>query len=113
MTKMLDLHPDTGVSCDFYGHFCGLNAVFYTPGGRERVAELVRKYPLRTYEERYPTSKYEDVITPRNRHAVEVLDRIVRIANRRLVDSETFTDEFFIRLAEKARKLVYANRHIF
>ena len=84
--EMLQISARTGLSGDYLNEFAGPVQLIYnglrtgrnvTPELRERLLES----PLRTYEERFPPSKYPNLYTPSNRQQIIDLNTLAHATN--------------------------------
>lgn len=94
----------TGISRDYFDEYAAKIVAFETCG-RTGVAKEFVGHPVPTYTELYPPDRYSFSCQAGSR--AYVLDIVARIANRRLTNSELFTDEFFKRLINKAYTLIF------
>lgn len=101
---MTSMHRATEIDRDYMNEYTAIIAAFESEG-RSFVAESVTKCPIRSYSQRYSLGTH--LVPSRALYDVEVLDRVSRIANKRLRGPNDFTDQFFMRLVNKVHELLY------
>lgn len=95
----------TGISWNYFDSEYARKIAAYETYGRPGVSKEFHDHPVRPYTELYPPDKY--YFTPEAAWRAVVLDRISRVANRRLTDPNSFSNEFFKRLVNKAYVTIF------
>ncbi len=105
MEQAPQIWPGTGMSQDYFNEYGG--KVMKLEFGLEKVADLFRRHPVKRYEERFPATVYQDVVTPENQWRVQRLDEIAQEANARFSDVSRFTKDDFERTVTEVRCLIW------
>ncbi len=119
MREVPQINKGTGISYSYFQEYGTKVALLemddpaekmgFPKDRKERLAELFRKYPIKKYEECFPTAEFLNVVTDKNRGAISSLDEIAGEANSRFIDSNNFTLDDFRGIAVKAYSLVYGS----
>lgn len=105
MIDVPQIVKETGVSADYYNEYWGKTSKF-ARGGIELVAEGFREYPIKKYEDRYPTPPFQNVVNETNRVQVLRLDEIAEDANKRMTNPANFTEQDFKLLINEVNRLI-------
>jgi hypothetical protein len=101
--KQLPQRDELGVSRDY------INVVFSAIGrydalGAKGLIEYFQKNgALQTYEERFPSSEYRDVVTPENQEIISRIDEMVNSLNAKIPD---LNEENAADFTEEVRQIV-------
>jgi transcription initiation factor IIF auxiliary subunit len=105
--ELPQIYPITGMSVDYLGEYSSKISIFISGEGLEKVANFFRKFPAKRYEERFPQSKYPDVINEVNREKVKRLDELSEIANSRFTDASKFSEGDFKKFINEIYKIIW------
>ncbi len=100
------LCKETGVSGDYNSAILSY-ATSYDLDGMEGVKRDIAKYPLQKYQQRYPATKYKDVITEQNSWRIEALDTLVDWLSAYSRGEAEINDKGFKQLILIAESLIY------
>ncbi|MDO8642253.1 MAG: hypothetical protein Q7R76_01520 [Candidatus Woesearchaeota archaeon] len=106
MEQIPQIWPGTGMSQDYFNEYIGKGMILER-GNLERVARSFRDRPIKRYEERFPATVYQDVVTLENQWRVQRLDEIAQEANARFSDVSRFTKDDFERTVTEVRCLIW------
>jgi len=108
--KVPQIAKETGVSGDYWNEFTSKDTAAHHNFGIPYLVDIIKRYPLRKYEERFSPKEYEDVITTQNSERIRRLNEIAEIINTSFSDISNFNETDFKNLIQEARILVYGKR---
>ncbi len=98
---------ETGVSGDYFNELTMLRLNFFN-GDREKILKTIKKRPIKKYQERYPVNLFKNVITEKNKDAVNRLNQLADKINQFAKD-EVFNDAEFVSIYNEMTKLIYGS----
>ena len=105
MEQVPQIAEETGISQDYFNEYNTKTLVLYT-GGVDSVADFFRKYPIKKYEERFPSTEFFNVVNDKNRARVQRLDEIAQMVNTGFIDPTNFTEAEFKSTINEVLKLI-------
>ena len=102
------INEDTGISSDYWNEYFTKRCSFsFKSNSCEAVAEEIRKYPIKKYEERFSQKEYENVITDKNKFRVKRLDELANLVNSKFTNTSNFTEYEFKQLINEVFRLIW------
>lgn len=102
------INQDTGISADYWNEYFAKRCSFsFEPNSCEAVAEEIRKYPIKKYEERFPVNEFEEVINDKNRSRIKRLDELANVINSKFTNASNFTENEFKQLINEVFRLIW------
>lgn len=80
LKEVPQIDPLTGLSRDYLNEYTVISTYFKS-GLLEKVAKTIAKRPIKKYIQRFPETKYANVINGKNRLGAETLDNLADLAN--------------------------------
>jgi hypothetical protein len=97
----------TGVSKDYSNEISSLR-VNFLEGRKDIIIQEIKKHRIRKYEEVYPLSRFNNVITEKNKNAINRLNQLADQMNTLLQDKgEAFDENEFASLCNEMWSLIY------
>jgi len=97
---------ETGISKDYFNEYAPRLPLMKLDG-MAGVVESFRIFPVKKYEELFPTTEYANVVNAQNQAAVSRLDEIADSSNTRFVDTDQFTEDDFKKTINEVVGLIY------
>jgi len=106
--SMPQINSETGVSADYFNEFTTLRLSFLD-GDKEKIIKTIKKWPIKKYQEVYPVNSFCNVITEKNKDAVNRLNQLAEKMNQFAKD-EIFNDAEFVSIYNEILKLIYGSK---
>jgi hypothetical protein len=106
--KVPQINENTGVSSDYWNEY--VSHITTSREGIKTLAEWFKEYPIRKYEQRFPTEKYEDAITPQNINAIRRLNELSDIVNANFTDPLKLTEDKFKKTITEVCHIIFGEK---
>ena len=91
--EMPKINKETGMTADYINEI-GYLCTFFEQGEKGEIIKALIKNGVRKYQDRYPESEYNNVITEKNKLAVERLNELADRMNQFAKDEDFNLSEF-------------------
>lgn len=95
----------TGVSHDYSNEITTLR-ISFLEGYKEKIIKRIKDQPVKKYQERYPENLNSDVITEKNREAINRLNELADKLNQIGLEKD-FDDKQFVSVYNEMITLIY------
>ncbi|GIU69455.1 MAG: hypothetical protein KatS3mg002_0691 [Candidatus Woesearchaeota archaeon] len=113
MEKIPQIHPKTGISQDYFNEYVVIIMLFNN-NKIDQVVKIIKDSHIKTYEQRFPPSKYIHDYDEKIKKKVEALDEFAKIINRDFSSEENFNRERFKEIVNEVCRIIYGEeRKIF
>jgi hypothetical protein len=95
----------TGITSDYWNEYFSKTIILER--GLLELAEWIKKYPIKKYEERFPRESSKNLITPQNQARVKRLNELSDLVNNEFTDVSKLTELRFKKVINEFYKSIY------
>lgn len=106
MKEIPQIVERTGISGDYWNEYWA-RTLYFGMSDRSALCESFSNSPVKKYCERYPGSRYSNVVNNGNRDRIARLDELAEICNREFVTLDGFDESKFKAVINEAHELIY------